>query len=63
MHDKLMDQLMTNDTLVDLASLIEQRGARYVVELFRSTYPSHARELELFFMGRDKRPVAALLKE
>ena len=54
---------MTNDTLVDLASLIEQRGARYVVELFRSTYPSHARELELFFMGRDKRPVAALLKE
>ena len=59
--NKQLEQIHLDDLCADLSSYIEQKGARSFVQEFRSRYPQHSHELEIFFMQRDRK-VAALLK-
>lgn len=59
---KELQQLQYNDVLTDLASAMEQVGARRFLQDFRENYPAHFKEIQDQIHRLDQRPVAALLR-
>jgi hypothetical protein len=57
------EQLRYNDLLVDLASLMQQYGARRVMSDFQSHYPAFFQELKVQINRFPEKPVAALLRK
>jgi len=57
-----LQQLQYNDVLTDLASAMEQVGARRFLQDFRDNYPGHFKEIQDQIHRLDQRPVAALLR-
>ena len=57
-----LEQLQQQDVYAELASAIESRGARSVLNDFKSFFPGHYQEMYAQMTRQDK-PVAALLKK
>ena len=60
---KELEQLQYNDVLTDMASAMEQRGARHLLSAFKESYPSHFEEIVSQIHRLDRPPVAALLRK
>lgn len=56
-----MEQMIQNELLLDVASSIEQYGAKRFAEEFKQYFPDHFKEL-LIQMERKEKQIPALLK-
>jgi hypothetical protein len=62
MNNKELEQIHLDDLMADLASAIEQHGARKVLLEFGSRYPAVMYELNVQLTRINEKRVAALLK-
>ena len=56
-----LTEIHYQDVMAELASAIEQYGARKVFKSFREYYPAHFREMEIQIERLDVKPAAKLL--
>lgn len=58
-----LKQIHYNDSISDLASVMEEVGTRRFLSDFRHNYPKHFEEMSIQITRLDQRQVPALLKK
>jgi hypothetical protein len=61
--DSLLKEIHYNDSISDLASVMEQVGTRRFLADFRHNYPKHFEEMSIQITRLDQRQIPALLKK